>query len=359
MEIPQDLTGLRTALGGDAIVPEDHFLTRLCQDFPSYSRWLDYRFQRVFGSSRFQVEPGRLDQMRNKLLCSKTFMSAEVEVQAAATLLRWDTAMILAPHEGNAPVSDFTAYLPREVSVEVRMLFEPEDELAEEAAATRIRGRIERLSVPPNALVTTQVRRIRDASRRFLIDARSEKLLVRCLERALEEGTWRDRRIHITLLPGKDPVVWQGDSSLHGEIASIGIQFSQSFRGGFAWDLGHFRPPSDRNRTEKALKKKSSRKQRVEGRPWVVVLNTSGSMLTELEEIQLGANDYFRGADGNMSGVVIQRRQYGLTRCFGAGHNGRGGPTFCSIFLPNRGALNPLTSAEAAMFIEHTPSSRD
>lgn len=346
MEIPNDYSGFRAGIGAE--VPSDHFVAKAVTRQPDFARWLDERYERVFSSGRFEAADARLARLRHDLARPDGFMAADAEVQSAATLLLTDGLRVVAPEE-LARSSDYVAVFDREIDVEVRVVQENQRDQEADRVSKSIEARLRRAVTAPELMISIQVRRTR-VGNRLVVDGRAEKALAREVTRAVAGGDWRSQPVGVTVRPDGVAERVTRRTGRSQELAYVELRHNAKFPRPWFTGFGGLQVPPEEERVYRALKKKGDRKQRRGDRPWVVVLDTTDSMLLELEEIKRAVERRFADTQGSLAAVAVQRWSLS-TPGWGVSADDQWTAGYYSVAFRNQSARHPLTEAELAMFM--------
>lgn len=342
-----DFPALQAAV--EAQVPDDHFFIRALQrrHGKTYLEWLDRRYALVFGGNRVEWQGNRLASIRRDLGDPNKFSNTDAEVQLVATVLSSSSGLVRANNEqsgvAGARTSDFLILSPREIDVEVRILQEDSSERERATISGSIRDRLQRLDRSGYA-ITLRVRKVRSPDDKLVLTPKIEKDL------AAESGRILRRKPQgkesIVVRPDGTTEEWDG-GSLHGVLVEIDV--APSVASGLVMEYGGLRASPGAKETIKALKKKVARKQRSGTRPWVIVLDFSGTPMMDFEEIEEGAAEIFDSTT-SLSAVGVQRRQFGFAEIL-PGPNSAPTISIESRIFVNQRASIVLTDEEQRLFI--------
>jgi hypothetical protein len=345
-KLPTRFAGLRAAMGQE--LPDGHPVIRaLHRDECSnqeFLAWLDERYARVFADPRFTISQSRRAELMKQLADPSSFLQADPEVQLAATVLshpRPTVEFVERSAEG-VRTPDLKIALHRELEVEVRIVRESDEDREVDRAERCIISRLKAANLQQGCRIMVRVRRVRDRKRKVLLDAHGQKRLVQETQKIIAAGP-PSNRTFVALDTSTDVVVRNREDPR--DIASVELQpptLSTAVIMGFSG----LHPPRECCRVKYAIRKKAARKQRSGTKPWVIVLDGSGSTLNDIEEISEGARRYFQ-TSRNVSGVVFQRwAVIGL----GLGQDEQWFVRFDSRLFANTNATLPLTDGEMALF---------
>lgn len=350
MKIPDGFDGLKLALGDD--LPNNHPLTQLICKARDYAAELDQRYKLVFSNPRFIITEPRRERLSNDLSRLEVFMYTDAEIQTAANLLAHDEVKVHAGTEGGARNADYTVDFHRLIDTEVRIVQESKEDQEIDECHKRIVNRIEGSKGLQDHLVVLRVRKVRNAEDQFILDGKVEKRFVHFASKIADQATEEELPIFITLQGNGIPMIADFYTGRDKELASLEIKYRAKVRQGKKASIigfGGLSAPDEATRVKKALKKKSARKQRTENRPFVVVLDTSGSMLLLEDEIRQGVLEHFDSGKGNISAVVIQRRSL-QSWAFIPNPDAPWEITFNSYVIKNPRANYPLSDEEVSLF---------
>lgn len=324
---------LRWLLGAE--VPDGHpFASPMMASFlPSYER----RYRRLMDGVRVRFGEARLQDARHRLSAPDQRGAAEAELHAACTVAATPTSLLDAPEPGTAAgvrTADFVVHLGEtSIDLEVRTLTDAEDEREVDAVSDRITRKLTRLTRPTGLRLSVRVREVTPE----LQEHRFDRSLVAAVRKLIDGKSVWTGSARVTLPPKGPAGIWDGRTSLAGEL--VGIELAETKLPGFIGSSSGLCAPTEAERVMKALKKKSSRRQRTGDRPWVIALDTSGTALFVDEELVRGAREFLRSSR-SISAVVFQRRTL----------RADGGFSFRSRVVPNEKPTYPLTTADLAAF---------
>lgn len=339
-----DFPSLHEAVEGQ--VPANHFFTKALQQHagPLFLRWLDDRYQRVFGSDRLEWDGQRRTSIRRQLRDPIGFWNTDAEVQTAATILACQATRLRANDESGIEgvrSSDYLILSPRPIDVEVRILQEDQNEQERAKVSKSIASRLRRL-VRNGYSITVKVAETRGSDETFVVTPKVEKDIVDAVYRVLRAKP--QRKECVIVHPNGVAEQW-GGGSLHGMLVYVDIAPSSSH---IVLEYGGLRAPPGTKEAERAIKKKLGHKQRSGERPWVIVLDSSGAHMMDFEEIEIGLQRAFSNST-SLSAAVVQRRQILLDEIV-PGPDSPQTILFESRIFVNPKARIPITQEEMGFF---------
>ncbi len=346
VELPPVYTGLRAALGG--LVEDDHYVARtLATDQRrrrAYLHWLDERYHRVFSSSRFEPEPGRLEELRRGL--HEDFQKWDAEVQLAATVLSHPGVRLIAQAERSQDrvrTADFVMVVGRrEFDVEVTTVGDPGIYRKQRDAARRLADRMKKEELPEGLQAWVKVERLVGRSGKRL-DSSGEARVVGAATAAVRQGAWQSHPVEVLLCEDGSIDV---DRHVGSGLAVIGLSRGPSSRPSVVVHM-RMHAPFEQQQVVNRLEEKRKRRQQRGDRPYVVVLDSSHSILTEHDLIKAGIEEFFRTSD-SFSAVVLQNRSLGSFR----DDLGALVAKFYSLPMLHGKAKHPITKDEAVLFVD-------